>query len=188
VREPIARGSAAAVRRGVPVLRRDAWFDPPLRAPNSQPWALKPAPKLVSHQSPFSSGDPSRKARSKANSTEGCSCCRTRAAPVADGEVVAGAALLNRIEHIASAAVRDDARDRPASGRMRSPVSSCSTAAAASRHGGMQQVAQFSLPHFEPNRSRFAGWCMVLKPLHAGRMDRRAAPDCAAARRQTDTH
>jgi hypothetical protein len=41
------------------------------QTPTRQPWALKPAPKLVSHQSPFSSGDPSRKARFKANSTEG---------------------------------------------------------------------------------------------------------------------
>src|ERR1017187_6279978 len=33
----------------------------------------------------------------------------------ADSEVVTGARFLNRIEHIPSAAVRDDARDRPAS-------------------------------------------------------------------------
>jgi hypothetical protein len=46
-------------------------FDRGHQSPTRQPWALNPAPKLVSHQSPFSSGDPSRKARSKANSTEG---------------------------------------------------------------------------------------------------------------------
>ena len=40
------------------------------QSPIRQPWALRLAPKLVSHQSPVSFGDPSRKARSKANSTE----------------------------------------------------------------------------------------------------------------------
>src|ERR1035437_5891180 len=41
------------------------------QSPIRQPWALKPAPKLVNHQSLFTSGAPSRKARSRANSTEG---------------------------------------------------------------------------------------------------------------------
>ena len=37
------------------------------QSPTRHPWALKPAPKLVSHQSPFSSGDPWYKARSFAH-------------------------------------------------------------------------------------------------------------------------